>query len=91
MFVSKAKYETAMEDVSYWFCKYRKLEGKVESLLDTLESYGGLEKLISKKENTGFTDDDLKRLIQLCHPDKHSGSELSKKMTTMLNQKRAAK
>lgn len=35
-----------------------------------------------------FDDADLRRLLQLCHPDKHGNSDLSLAMTTKLNQAR---
>lgn len=32
-----------------------------------------------------FSDEQLRRLLQLCHPDKHSGSKASLEATQMLN------
>lgn len=32
----------------------------------------------------GFTEEDFRDIIKLCHPDKHGGSQLSQRVTTKL-------
>ena len=41
-----------------------------------------------KTEVKGFTDAELKSLLQLVHPDKHGGKESAVRMTQLINQLR---
>ncbi len=34
---------------------------------------------------TGFSNDDINKMIRLCHPDKHANSEMSNYITSILN------
>lgn len=59
-----------------------KLEKKLAEAEDKL-----VEAEIGEKENSGNTDlteKQLKALLRLCHPDKHSNSELSNEVTKWL-------
>lgn len=38
-----------------------------------------------------FTDEDLRRLLQLCHPDKHCGKQMAQDMTAKIQAMRKSK
>lgn len=56
-------------------------------LVRRINALGGEEFLNrgqARVENSTFGKDDIRRLLQLCHPDKHGGSELAQRMTAKL-------
>jgi hypothetical protein len=91
----KAHYEKRVRmlsmDKDFYQDKYNRLRKEWNSLVDRINRLGG-EKLFEQSSQstqpTQFTDQELKRLIQLCHPDKHNSSQLSVEMTQKLNQMR---
>lgn len=67
---------------------YRQLVRKWNNLVDRVNAIGG-EKALSGNVNTlNMSEDDIKRLLQLCHPDRHRNSDLSVEMTQKLLQLR---
>ncbi len=44
-----------------------------------------------KSQQKTFTDEELRKLVQLCHPDRHNGSKTSVEMTQLLNKLREKK
>lgn len=68
--------------------KYRRLLRDWNNLVDRVNAIGG-EKALSGNVNTlNMSEDDIKRLLQLCHPDRHRNSDLSVEMTQKLLQLR---
>lgn len=58
---------------------------ELESALVSLTSeYEKLTKQINGATSIGFTKDEIRKLISLCHPDKHNNSELATMMTQKL-------
>ena len=68
--------------------KYRRLLRDWNNLVDRVNAIGG-ERALSGNVNTlNMSEDDIKRLLQLCHPDRHRNSDLSVEMTQKLLQLR---
>ena len=73
------------KDLQY---KFHKLIDEWNDLVDDINRKGGQNFLNSTgrmMSNTQFTDQDLRRLLQLVHPDKHNNSAMAVDMTTKLN------
>lgn len=64
--------------------KYSALVKKWNDLVNQVNQAGG-EEFLTKKKSSQFSDEDIKRLLQLCHPDKHGGKQLAVEMTQKLN------
>jgi ABC-type multidrug transport system ATPase subunit len=68
--------------------KFNSLRREWNSLVDRVNKLGGEQLFEQSSQSTQFTDQELKRLIQLCHPDKHKNSQLAVEMTQKLNKMR---
>ena len=82
--VPKSKYDALV-------VKYSILFNKWDSLVDRINDLGGEDFLDTAtssddlfKQNV-FSQDELRKLIQLCHPDKHDGKQIAQDMTSKLN------
>lgn len=71
--------------------KYNSLRGKWDGLIEELNAKGGREfidkaRIPSKQQvlSAPFGDDDLRKLLSLCHPDKHGGKKIAEEMTVKL-------
>ena len=89
MFVTKATYERAANEALRWHREavsiktmYEQLLAQWNSLIRQINAKGG-EKFLNSTSQ--FTDDELKQLIMLCHPDKHDGKRSAVEMTQKLN------
>jgi hypothetical protein len=93
MFVSSAKYKSMERTAAAIGIEYLALLKKWNALVDRVNKAGG-EAIFSRpaqsKAAPQFTVDELRTLIQLCHPDKHDGKESAVRMTQKLNQMRAS-
>lgn len=98
MFVSSAKHKNhvaasnltinyLVREVATQTKKYKDLLAEWNALVDRVNKAGG-DKIFktSASNNTQFTADELRTLVQLCHPDKHGGKEAATRMTQKLNQ-----
>lgn len=74
------KLERKYEDMSD---KYQRLLGKWNRLVTHINRKGGQEFLQSTAK-VQFTSDEIKKLISLCHPDRHQGSKIAGEMTVKL-------
>jgi hypothetical protein len=85
MFVSSAKYNDLVRDTSYVVREYRALLSQWNSLVARINKHGG-EAIFDRpaKATPQFTDDEIRSLIQLCHPDRHNGKESAVRMTQKL-------
>lgn len=92
MIVSKAKYDRkvaeyldALTEAVKWKFQYD----------DLLREWNDLAKRwnakVSAPSPATFTADEIETLINLCHPDKHAGSERANRMTVRLLQLRGKK
>lgn len=72
-----------------WDCQYRRLAKTYDGLVNEINKRGGWKFLnrnvkTSYKYTHPFTEKEIKKLLMLCHSDKHSNSDLSKEMTQKL-------
>jgi len=68
--------------------KYRRLFDKWDNLVDVLNEKGGQKFL----DHAVILDEDLlRKMIQLCHPDKHQGKQSAVEVTQFLNKLKARK
>ena len=92
MFVSKSKYEVmtgkaaeAVIAAVQYKNKYLALLQEWNELVNKLNSKGGAALLDGQaSQPPQFSKDELQRLIQLCHPDKHDGKEMATEITAKL-------
>jgi hypothetical protein len=65
---------------------YLTLVLKWNHLVDKVNQAGGEKALMNQQSNpTQFSQEDIRRLLQLCHPDKHDGKQSAVEMTQKLN------
>lgn len=88
LFVSGWKYESLRNDLLAEKVHHAKLQYRFEqkvlewnTLVNRINAKGGEAFLNSEQQ---FTQDELKTLIQLCHPDKHDGKESAVRITQRL-------
>ena len=92
MFVRASKYHELQVEFLTKHRKYTTLLDKYNGLLDEwndlineINAKGGEAFLKGKNQPTQFTDEEIKKLLILCHPDKHNGKPLATEMTALLN------
>lgn len=79
-------------DSNYLLRKISAQDNEIELLNNTIQDLrqrlrvAGRPKVV---EVTKIPEDKLKRLIMLCHPDRHSQSEMSKEITQWLSIQRS--
>lgn len=78
-------FATLMSNIAYRN-KYESLLNEFNKLVDVINKKGGKQFLdhgvIAPPDQ--FTQDELRTLINLCHPDKHNGKETAVEMTQKL-------
>ena len=93
----KRKVESLQAEVDYWRTRaqggpanseaiesLQRKNDRLEIEVATLQMSLAVAKAATGKALPGDWRDQLPRLIQLCHPDKHSGSEAANKATVWL-------
>lgn len=84
MFVLKSKYEVMGLRARVAELKYQLLLEEWNTLIRRINRHGG-ESIFSKKTGAPqFDQEELQKLIQLCHPDKHDGKKMASDMTVKL-------
>lgn len=83
MFVSRAKYDAAQAEIISTRLDYMKLQLEWNELVRRINLKGG-EAFLNGDTKNQFTQEEIKALIRLCHPDRHNGSEASIKITQKL-------
>ena len=68
--------------------KYAALLRDYNFLVDTINN-ATAKKTFNVETNLEFTPEELKKLITLCHPDKHDGSKIAEEMTAKLLEMRS--
>lgn len=76
---ARAKVAVTMEKL--WMKKYEAMVAQWNELVTKLNANGGIG---SKTTSDKFSADDVKRLLMLCHPDKHDGKQMASDMTVKL-------
>ena len=91
MFVRQSTYDRVRQErdeaetiALVWKIKYSNLLDEWNTLVKAINAKGGKEFLDGDTKQTQFTDEDFKRLLQLCHPDKHAGKQMAVDMTAKL-------
>lgn len=74
----------------FWQVKHDELQAKWNGLVGRINKLGGEEflqnaKLSKDNKVSQFTDDELRSLLQLVHPDKHSGKQSAVTLTQKIN------
>lgn len=82
MFVRTSTYNQTVHEMHMEILKERGRALTAE--LRLMKALRELEIIKSKQHLNGLSNDDIKRLLMLCHPDKHGGKEMARQMTTKL-------
>lgn len=86
--VSSQKHKVMTETAAEMTLKYARLLLDWNTLIDRINARGGkalLERgVLPENAPVSLTLEDVKRLLQLSHPDKHNDSKLSVEMTQKL-------
>lgn len=83
MFVSRKKYERLHREKMEIFTEFHALLHKWNTLVTEINAKGGQE-FLNGYDKQELTDDEIKKLLSLCHPDKHDGKRLAEDMTKKL-------
>lgn len=88
MFVRTSTYNRTVAELMEENTKQRMARLRAELMITKLHMeinflQGQLAHHVNGGSNT-FSDEDIKRLLMLCHPDKHGGKEMARQMTTKL-------
>lgn len=80
----------------HWQIKHSELQSRWNKVVEQINAKGGEDFLKFGTLNNDapktvhqFTDDELRSLIQLVHPDKHDGKESAVRLTQKINDLRA--
>ncbi|MNO13196.1 hypothetical protein D3C76_28250 [compost metagenome] len=91
MFVSSKKHNALLAEASSLRLQlldkqleFKKLVDQWNELVNTINEKGGQSFLDGQVSNTQLSQEEIKTLIQLCHPDKHAGKESAKRLTQKL-------
>lgn len=86
MFVLKRTYEAALDRAVDAEAQLRRLGRKWDRLVDEINAKGGQQFLdhgtINPRQQ--FTQDEIEKLLDLCHPDKHGGKRMAVEITQKL-------
>jgi hypothetical protein len=87
MFVTRSRFKKSEERAEYaegrllaQIQKYNRLVDEWNALARRFNAL----KASTQKQSSPFSAEDVQRLIQLCHPDKHGGKTLATEMTAKL-------
>lgn len=77
-------------EIQHWEleARYHLLLAKWNALIERINRKGG-EEFLSGEGAPRLSREDIKRLLSLCHPDKHDGKPLAVEMTQKLLKLRA--
>ena len=84
MFVTKSKYDSLLSEKYAFEAAFYRLNKKWNNLVDTINEKGGRIFLDGEIKNKEFNEEEIKILIQLCHPDKHNGKQIAIDITKKL-------
>lgn len=87
MFVRQSKYDAAQTLLAAWQHAYNEKVREWNNLVAKINAKGGMEFLnnATLKGSSQFTEDELKTLRRLCHPDKHDSSKSSNELSAKIN------
>lgn len=86
MFVLRSTYEKLEIEHALLQIKFSTLNAKWNELVSLINAKGGQNFLDNGQiqKVSPLTKDDIRRLLMLCHPDKHDGKEQAFRMTQRL-------
>lgn len=99
MFVLQSTYDKVVRErnheargVIHWQIKHTELMSRWNQLVQRINDkggedfllYGKIDKTVAKTVHQ-FTDDELRSLLQLVHPDKHGGKQSAVVLTQKIN------
>lgn len=84
MLVSSSKYKKLEMELLTLRFQYAAHVEKWNTLVKRINAKGGEAFLESTTPPSQFTDEEIKALLQLCHPDKHGGKDSATRMTQKL-------
>jgi hypothetical protein len=88
MFVRESKYRALQAAHTLLEFQYATLLAQWNELVTEINEKGGRTFLNGYPKQ--FTNDDIRKLLLLCHPDKHCGKQIAQDMTAKLLAMRAA-
>lgn len=83
LFKNKEKENELIEKIEELEYAYQHVVKKYNGIVEFINSRGGESFLFSDQEKK-LDDNQLKKILMLCHPDKHDGSKLSNEVTRLL-------
>lgn len=83
MLVRQSTYDAKCDEALRYRIRFISLQNEWNALVKRINALGG-EQFLAKQKSAQFTDDDLTKLINLCHPDKHDGKPMATEMTSKL-------
>lgn len=102
MFVRQSTYDKVLKernaeakDARYWTNAYIQLQKEWNVLVEMINEKGGKQFLEhgvmpgQTRNVSQFTDEELRSLLQLVHPDKHDGKPSAVRLTQKINELRA--
>lgn len=63
--------------------RYHELVEKYNELVSLINARGGTDFLYGESPQQ-FTQEEIKKLLMLCHPDKHNGKQMAQDITNKL-------
>jgi len=83
MFVLKSKYDALMRNAIETEIRFNQLLKQWNDLVSEINKKGGRE-FLDRNLEPPLENEDIKKLLVLCHPDKHNGKEIATEMTKKL-------
>lgn len=81
-------YDFYYEAAQLYYNKHDKLLDEWNSLARQIKKHGGWQHMKAcasgNKTVSGFTQDEINKLVILCHPDKHNGKQMAQDLTKKL-------
>lgn len=91
MIVSKSRLDEAQRKEAAaawaaltWRMRYSAMLNKYNELVTRINEHGGEALFSQKPAQSQFTQDEIEKLIRLCHPDKHNNSATANELTARL-------
>lgn len=85
--IAKARHDVARKEQDV--ARFRREWNKIADAVNAKGGWTFIERgVLPEKAASAFTQDEIRTLIRLCHPDKHAGSESAGRITQKLLQLR---
>jgi hypothetical protein len=90
MIVLRSTYDRAIHRIAELEIQCHAMVIKWNGLVERINKLGG-EDFLQQRQTTGLDSEDIKKLILLCHPDKHNNKDIAHEMTQKLLELRKRK